>query len=163
MLYRASLASDIPALARIRASVWGSVPYWEHRVFQYLGAALSPQQALASRICYVAVDQAAGQDSVVGFVAGHLTRRHGCDGELEWINVIPEQRGKSVASELLRLLAGWFVEQNAFRVCVDVEPSNAVARAFYRRHGAEDLHPHWLVWNDVRAILDPPTPLPAPQ
>jgi ribosomal protein S18 acetylase RimI-like enzyme len=71
---------------------------------------------------------------------------------LEWINVIPERRGAGVASELLRLLAGWFVEQKAFRVCVDVEPSNTVARAFYTRHGAETLNPHWLVWNDIRKV-----------
>jgi len=85
-------------------------------------------------------------------VAGHLTRRHGCDGELQWINVIPERRGSGIASELLRLLAGWFVEQKAFRICVNVDPSNAVARAFYIRHGAEKLNDHWLVWNDIRKV-----------
>lgn len=132
------------------------MPYWEQRISQYLGATLTPQHGLAPRTCYVALDQDAGQDSIAGFIAGHLTRRHGCEGELEWINVIPEQRGKNVASELLRLLAAWFVEQGALRVCVDVEPSNTVARAFYRRHGAQDLKPHWLVWNDVRAILNRP-------
>jgi len=94
---------------------------------------------------------------LVGFVAGHLTRRYGCQGELEWINVLPERRGAGIASELLRLLAGWFVEQKAFRVCVDVEPSNAVARAFYTRHGAETLSAHWLVWYDIRHVLGKPS------
>ena len=27
------------------------------------------------------------EDEVVGIIAGHLTRRFGCDGELEWIDV----------------------------------------------------------------------------
>jgi ribosomal protein S18 acetylase RimI-like enzyme len=93
---------------------------------------------------------------VVGFIAGHLTLRHGCAGELEWINVAAERRGSGIAPELLRQLAGWFVEQKAFRICVDVEPSNAVARAFYMRHGAETLNPHWLVWSDISRVLEKP-------
>ena len=167
MLYRVSAAADIPSLARIRAREWGGVEYWEARISGYLAGALNPQHALGPRSCYVAVDpdavdpdavdhDAAGQEFVVGFVAGHLSRRYACDGEIEWINVVPEQRGKSVASGLLRLLAAWFAGQAAYRICVDVQPSNATARAFYRRHGAVDLNPHWLVWNDVRTILDQP-------
>src|SRR5438309_4709694 len=56
------------------------------------------------------------------------SRRFACDGELEWINVDQERRGTDVASELLRLLAAWFVEQNAFRICVDVDPDRKSTR-----------------------------------
>ena len=150
MLYRPAQAADVPALAHIRAREWGNFEYWMNRIAGYLEGGIHPQRALPSRTCYVAVEQS----SVVGFVAGHLTRRYGCEGELEWINVIPERRGAGIASELLRLLAGWFVEQKAFRICVDVEPSNAVARAFYTRHGAETLNKHWLAWNDIRILLN---------
>ena len=90
---------------------------------------------------------------MAGFVAGHLTTRYACDGELQWINVTPESRGIGMASELLRWMARWFVDQEAFRICVDVEPDNARARAFYHRHGAERLNKHWLVWKDIRVIL----------
>jgi hypothetical protein len=38
------------------------------------------------RVSYVAFEQGL----IVGFIAGHLTRRYGCDGELEWINVSPQ-------------------------------------------------------------------------
>jgi len=89
----------------------------------------------------------------VGFIAGHLRRRYGCDGELEWINVVPECRGTGIASGLLRLLAAWFVEQEASRICVDVDPANTAARRFYVRHGAEYLNEHWLVWNDIKVAL----------
>jgi len=150
VLYRPSRAADVHALAHIRARDRGSLEYWKIRISGYLEGEINPQRALPSRTCYVAMEQT----SVVGFVAGHLTRRHGCEGELEWINVIPERRGAGIASELLRLLAGWFVEQKAFRICVDVEPSNAVARAFYTRHGAETLNKHWLAWNDIRILLN---------
>jgi ribosomal protein S18 acetylase RimI-like enzyme len=152
MHFRVSEEHDISAMALIRSREWGGVKYWEDRISGYLYGGLNPQKALASRSCYVAVEE----DSVVGFVAGHLTRRYACDGELEWINVIPDQRSKGVASQLLRLMAGWFIEQGARRVCVDVEPSNTAARAFYRRHGAEDLNPHWLVWSDIGCILSEP-------
>ena len=136
-------------MARIRAREWGGLEYWRTRIAGYLEGEINPQRALAPRRCYVAVEES----SVVGFVAGHLTRRYGCEGELEWINVIAERRGSGVASELLRRLAGWFVQQQAFRVCVDVDPSNTTARAFYTRHGAERLNAHWLVWNDIRKVL----------
>jgi ribosomal protein S18 acetylase RimI-like enzyme len=138
-------------MARIRAQEWGEVEYWENRISGYLEGRLSPQHALAPRHCYVAVEK----HELVGFVAGHLTCRYDCGGEIEWINVAPEWRGRGVASELLRLIAKWFVEQGAPRVCVDVEPANAVARAFYRLHRTEDLNRHWLVWNDISVLLDP--------
>ena len=135
-------------MARIRALEWGSLEFWENRIAGYLDGTLNPQRAFAPRVCYVAVDQSA----VVGFVAGHLTRRYSCDGELEWINVSPERRRSGVASELIHLLASWFVRQQAFRVCVNVDPSNQAARDLYIRHGAEKLNAHWLVWNDIRKV-----------
>jgi ribosomal protein S18 acetylase RimI-like enzyme len=135
-------------MARIRALEWGSLEFWTNRMTGYLNGEHNPQRALPPRSCYVAVRDS----SVVGFVAGHLTRRYGCEGELQWINILPERRRAGIASELLRLQGGWFVEQKALRVCVDVEPSNAVARAFYTRRGAETLNDHWLVWNDIRKV-----------
>jgi hypothetical protein len=44
----------------------------------------SPQQALPARAAFVAMDGT----KLVGFVAGHRTRRLGCDGELQWVNVV---------------------------------------------------------------------------
>jgi ribosomal protein S18 acetylase RimI-like enzyme len=101
------------------------------------------------RVIYVALEG----DSLVGFVAGHLTRRYACDGELEWINVVPERRGSEIAPQLLRLLAAWFAEHEASRICVDVDPANTIARRFYTRHGAQNLNDRWLVWNDVKVVL----------
>lgn len=147
--YRRADKSDIPAMARIRAAEWGSDEYWRTRISRYLDCELHPQQALMPRISYVSLED----HSLAGFIAGHLTRRYGCDGELEWINVIPECRGTGIASGLLRLLAAWFVEQKASRICVDVDPTNAAARRFYTRHGAEYLNEHWLVWNDIKVVL----------
>lgn len=136
-------------MAQIRAAEWESEEYWRTRIAAYLTGELHPRYALKPRTSFVSHQGS----SLVGFIAGHLTRRHSCDGELEWINVIPECRGTVIASELLRLLADWFVRQKAYRICVDVQPTNTAARKFYKNHGAEDLNPHWLVWTDIRVVL----------
>jgi len=147
--YRLAEKADIPAMGRIRAAEWETEEYWRVRISRYLNCELHPEQALMPRVSYVALEA----ESLVGFIAGHLTRRYACDGELEWINVIPECRGSAVASELLRLLAALFAEQKASRICVDVEPNNTTARRFYKRYGADDLNEHWLVWNDIKVVL----------
>ena len=147
--YRLAGKSDLPAMARIRAAERETEEYWKVRIALYLSGKHHPRQALLPRVSYVAVVGS----SLVGFIAGHLTRRYGCDGELQWISVIPERRGSAVASRLLRLLAGWFADRKASRICVDVDPANTIARRFYLRHGAEKLNEHWLVWNDVSVVL----------
>jgi len=149
VLYRSAEPGDIAAMARIRASEWGEPHYWEYRIAGYLAGQLNPGQARAPRTCFVAVDES----TVIGFAAGHLTTRYSCDGELQWINVINDSRKSGVGSELLRLMASWFVEHEAFRICVDVEPNNAIARAFYTRHGAAQLNKHWLVWTNINTIF----------
>ena len=145
-IYRRARRADIPAMAAIRAADWGTDSYWRERIFRYLSHRLHPREALRPRIAFVCLDH----ERVVGLIAGHLTRRFGCDGELEWISVREGYRGREVATELLRRLAKWFARREAVRVCVDVEPSNLAARRFYARHGAQDLKPHWMVWKDIR-------------
>ena len=151
--YRQADISDVPDMARIRASEWGSEDYWRRRIAGYLKCELHPQQALIPRVAYVAEEG----EGFIGFIAGHLTHRFSCAGELEWINVVPERRGSGISSELLRLLATWFVEQHALRICVDVDPTNTLARRFYMRYGAEHLNAHWLIWHDIgKAVLSRP-------
>lgn len=137
-------------MARIRSLEWETPEYWQSRISKYLSGETQPQMALAPRIAYVALED----KLVVGFVAGHLTRRFGCGGELEWINVIPQCRGRGVASGLLRELAGWFAGQKAVRVCVNVDPGSASAAAFYARHGARALNRHWMCWEDIGPVAE---------
>ena len=149
LIYREATAADVPALARIRSLDWGDEEYWKCRISDYLSGVSNPRLSLKPRAIYVSLER----DSVTGFIAGHLTRRYGCQGELEWINVIPERRRAGIASQLLHQVAAWFVQQNALRICVDVDPANVTARQFYAKHGATDLKPSWMVWNDVRVLL----------
>jgi GNAT superfamily N-acetyltransferase len=147
--YREATVTDILGIAIIRADEWGGVDYWTDRITGYIDFTHHPQQALAVRIIYVAVADA----QVIGFIAGHLTQRHNCKGELQWINVVDEYRGTGVASALLKLLAQWFIDQNAVKVCVNADAENPTAHRFYRRYGAIPLNPHWLVWKDISIAL----------
>src|SRR2546421_12710341 len=94
-----------------------------------------------------------GGGTPLGLVAGDLPRRLSCDGELEWIDVVPERRGAGIAKALRGRLAGWFAQHGVARVCVDVEPSNHLARGFHERHRARRLDEHWLVWEDLPSVF----------
>ena len=150
-VYRQATPADIAGMSEVRACDWGTKEYWRDRIREYLAGELHPREALPSRVAFVCADQ----DRVLGLIAGHLTRRFGCAGELEWISVRPEHRTQGIASGLLRCLAEWFLTHNARRICVNVEPSNYAARRFYTRHGATYLTPHWMVWEDIGPVCAP--------
>ena len=143
--YRPATLLDVAAMAQLRPEPWVNAPDWDYRLAAYLSGEHNPRHALPERVMIVAEQD----DEVVGFIAGHLTRRHDCDGELQWINVSAAQRGQGIATGMLRELADWFVSNNVHRVCVDAKPRNPEARSFYTRHGAEPLKSNWLVWSDI--------------
>ncbi len=147
--FQAAELADVEAMARIRAESWGTVAYWQARIPSYMSGELNPHHALAPR--HVITAKEGG--TLIGFIAGHLTRRYDCQGELEWIDVATDRRRSGVGSELLRGLAAWFAVQHATRVCVDVDPGNVAAREFYFRHGAESLNANWLVWLDISNLI----------
>lgn len=151
--YREAVRADIAEMARVRTAEEPQYGFGEDRLRErmmgYFERTHHPQQALMPRVIYVAHEG----ESLIGYVAGHLTRRFECQGELEWMYVAPARRGREVASELLRMLAGWFASQKARRVCVDVQPENARARRFYARHGAKELEPSWMIWEDIGLAL----------
>lgn len=151
VIYRIANDSDIHAMACLRAERAGTEKFWENRIAGYLQGIVNPQEALIGRIIYVAIKD----DQVVGFIAGHLSRRFSCQGELQWIDVSSEYRGTGISRELLRHLAAWFVDQAALFVCVNCASDNAVAQNFYRRLGAENLREHWLIWKDISVVLEP--------
>ena len=145
LIYREARIDDVPQMAEVRAGDWGTVEFWKPRITGYLSGEHSPREALAPRTAFVCLDR----ELIVGLVAGHLTRRFGCDGELQWISVRPRFRKQGIAHELFQELANWFVSHKATRVCVDVEPSNEPARAFYSRQGARDFKPSWMIWDNI--------------
>jgi ribosomal protein S18 acetylase RimI-like enzyme len=115
----------------------------------YLKGRHHPRQALEPRVMFVALDEG----SAVGYIGGHLTTRYDCDGELQYLYVAPGHRRNGIAGELFALLVEWFSERSASRICVDVEPNNQAARAFYSRHAAIQLSEYWMVWDDISRVL----------
>ncbi|MFB0494804.1 hypothetical protein ABID99_001041 [Mucilaginibacter sp. OAE612] len=90
MEFRFAEPNDLKALAAIRGTDDNSESYWFNRISGYYHGTHSPQQALTPRVIIIATDDF----RVIGFVAGHLTRRYDFDGELQWIDTIPDYRGK---------------------------------------------------------------------
>jgi GNAT superfamily N-acetyltransferase len=148
ILIRPAELRDVPVMAAIRAREWGTDSYWIDRIGGYLKGEHFPQHALLPRAAWVAVEGV----TIEGFVAGHLTRRFGCDGELEWINVVPERRGKGIADRLMAVMLDWFTQQGATQICVNVEPANEVARRLYTKHGAVPMSSHWMIWKPERFL-----------
>jgi ribosomal protein S18 acetylase RimI-like enzyme len=146
--YRQASPDDVPAMAILRErSGWlGGASEVGMRL--YLAGEHHPQRARAPRVAFLAEFDAAA----IGYIAGHLTGRFGCDGELQWILVAPAHRGGPAATGLLRQLAGWFARQGSPRVCVNVASDNGRARSFYRRQGAVELSTHWMVWDDITTL-----------
>lgn len=144
IIYTRATLADVPRLVGLpREGEAGGDP----RMAQYFSGGQHPRFALEPRAMWMAT---AGE-AAIGYVAGHLSRRFDCEGELQWIYVVADHRRNHVASELLRLMAAWFVEHDARRICVDV--GDDAARPFYRRQGAIDLNKHWMVWNDIGDVL----------
>ena len=90
-------------------------------------------------------------DAIVGFIAGQLTTRYNCQGELQWLDVASNFRRKKLASKLVHVLAQWFIQKDAYKICVD--PGNDAARLFYSAIGATNLNAHCMHWEDIRQIL----------
>ena len=144
--YREASSADLPAMALSRLAEAGTGPT-DARLAAYLLGKHHPQRALALRVAFVALRG----DEVVGYIGGHLTRRYGCGGELHTLYVAPEHRRRGVGGALFQLLATWFRDHDARRVCVHVGLGNAGGRGFFLRHGADVLNRYWLVWDDVGA------------
>lgn len=147
---RSAEEGDVAAMAAIRAAEWETQAYWEKRIAAYLAGNIAAQQALRGHAVSVAVREQA----VIGFIAGHRTTHHGCQGELEWMDVVAAHRRQGVAGRLVVTLAAWFVEQQALRVCIDVKPDNTAARGLYAKYGAQPLNPHWMFWGDIRVAVE---------
>jgi GNAT superfamily N-acetyltransferase len=146
VVYRPAERNDIPALAGIRAADWGTIDFWTSRLATYLDGIYNPLHSLAPRVIYTAMMES----RPIGLIAGHLTQRYDCEGELQWISVAAEHRGLGIASRLLHSMAGWFAENNAARVCVNCDTDDQHVTTFFSRHGAVPLNRNWLMWYDIR-------------
>src|SRR4051794_22853255 len=145
--YRQATSADAASMApcRLPDSDAGAS---DHRMAAYFDGRHHPQQALLPRVGYAAFVG----DTLIGYIAGHLTRRYGYDGEVQYLYVAPTHRRRGVAASRLRLLVGWFQEQGVTRVCVNANPGSPPAVPFYTSQGAVALNRYWYAWEDVRKL-----------
>lgn len=145
---RSAVDSDLSALAKLRAEEWGDESFWLERIARYRSGEHFPQQALRERELLVALENG----TVLGLVAGHQTRRFGCDGELQWINVAKHRQGEGIGGKLLARMGAWFVEHDADRICVNVAAENTSARRLYASSGAKPFKESWMIWESARSM-----------
>jgi ribosomal protein S18 acetylase RimI-like enzyme len=148
--YRRATRADISGMAKIRSLEWETDSFWISRIGGYMSGKHHPQHALMERVIFIG--EAYGE--IIGFIAGHLSTRFGCQGELEWLNVVPVYRKQGIASRLLHMLADWFIAEKSLKVCIDVAAENIPAQKFYRKHGAINLNQHWLCWPDISSVAN---------
>ena len=148
--YREATILDIPEIARLCADSRQEVGYWRARIEGYVKLEFNPHQATDSRLLYVAVQKGI----VIGFIAGHLTKRQEYSGQIQWLGTALQIRRAGIASTLLRILAGWFIEQGVKSVRVDIDPENTGARDFYQHHHASSINQYWLYWDDIAVVIN---------
>jgi GNAT superfamily N-acetyltransferase len=147
--FRIATSVDVPAMVACHVTDDGVIPY-DPRMASYLDGKSHPQQALPERVGYVATID----DAVVGYVAGHLTTRNDCAGEIQLLFVSPACRRKGIGTMLLGLLAAWFKKQDARRVCVPIANDSAPeAKPFVEHAGASPLRRHWHGWEDIGVLV----------
>ena len=161
MRVRPATEADLDAIARVRAQAMVASDSYEEsldveseyqrlrpQVAGYFRGTYDPSFALSDRSLWVAEEG----EEVVGIIAGHASTRLGCDGELQWMFVVPGWQRRGVGAALLRPMARWFAAQERTRVIIDAPPENP-DRAFYLKHGAVPLDQYWLHWPDIAAAL----------
>ena len=146
---RVATPDDVAGMAQCRLEDPAAGPA-DSRMTAYMEGTHHPQQALEPRVVLTAV----ADHRIVGYIAGHLTRRYECEGELQYLYVAPRYRRSGVPAQLFARLAAWFGAQGARRICVNVAPENAAARAFYAKFGAQELGRFWYAWSDIQAGSD---------
>ena len=127
LILRPAEDRDVPTMAAIRAAEWETQEYWERRIGNYLAGNLGAQHALPGHAVFVA--------------------------ELDGIDVVQAHRRHGIAGQMVVTLAAWFIEQQALRVCIDVQPKNLIARGLYAKFGARPLNPHWMFWEDIHVVV----------
>src|SRR5450432_2816265 len=128
MQIRAAVASDLTTITRAQAQVMVASEHYEDsvdeeliynrlypRIRGYMAGTYGPRHAFAERAIFVA----AHEGVIVGFIAGHRSTRLGCNGELEWMFVLPQWQRMGVGGQLLQPLREWYVARNSTKVIVD--------------------------------------------
>ena len=156
--FREAGVQDVPCIAQVNSDTLRDcglatpdlfdVERLQSRWYGYMRGLHHPQGAMEPRVAICAFVE----ESMVGYIAGHFSRRHGTEGELQSLYVLKEHHRSGIGTLLLLHLADWFVTRHRRAICVGVDPANPYRR-FYEKHGARYLNKHWLLWDDIETML----------
>jgi len=109
MQIRDATEAVLDAVAHVQAQTIGASAFYDDalnldaayqrlypRIAGYFARTFHPSQSLPERTLIVAEEN----DQIIGFIAGHRSRRMGCDGELQWMFVRPAWQRKGVGATL---------------------------------------------------------------
>lgn len=104
----------------------------------------SPQTSKPGRIAFKAIID----DTIVGYISGHLTMRYNCDAEIQSFYILKEHQGKGVGKRLFDHFIKWMEQQGAKSLCVGFDSNNPY-QSFYIKQGGKYLNEHWIVWDEA--------------
>jgi ribosomal protein S18 acetylase RimI-like enzyme len=78
-------------------------------------------------------------DTVVGFAQSYVVRRRETVGELDWLHVDPDHRGKGIGDELLKRVEQALVDRGVARLEGRVLAANEAGADFYEQQGYDQV------------------------
>ena len=125
--YRQANAFDLPVFASLDKELF---PYSPWSASQYKEEFSSP-----TRHFVVAVDEA---QNIIGYAG--VFAPGGAEADVLTVGVIPSQRGKGVARQLMALITDWAKQQGSIAMMLEVKVDNTEAIGLYESLGYATLN-----------------------
>ena len=125
--YRQANAFDLPVFASLDKELF---PYSPWSASQYKEEFSSP-----TRHFVVAVDEA---QNIIGYAG--VFAPGGAEADVLTVGVIPSQRGKGIARQLMVLITDWAKQQGSIAMMLEVKVDNTEAIGLYESLGYSKLN-----------------------
>jgi ribosomal-protein-alanine N-acetyltransferase len=125
--YRQANAFDLPVFASLDKELF---PYSPWSASQYKEEFSSP-----TRHFVVAVD---GAQNIIGYAG--VFAPGGTEADVLTVGVIPSQRGKGIARQLMALITDWAKQQGSIAMMLEVKVDNLEAIGLYESLGYSKLN-----------------------
>jgi ribosomal-protein-alanine N-acetyltransferase len=125
--YRQANAFDLPVFASLDKELF---PYSPWSASQYKEEFSSP-----TRHFVVAVDDA---QNIIGYAG--VFAPGGAEADVLTVGVVPQQRGKGIASQLMALITDWAGQQGSTAMMLEVKVDNLEAIGLYESLGYSKLN-----------------------
>ena len=125
--YRLANAFDLPLFVSLDKELF---PYSPWSASQYKEEFSSP-----TRHFVVAVDE---EQKIIGYAGGFAPGA--AEADILTVGVVPEQRGKGIATALMALITEWATAQGSTAMMLEVKVDNAEAIGLYESLGYSTLN-----------------------